>query len=216
MTMKPELQNTIDALVVDLKPVGVIRRSVGLAWLALAAVATLALVAGTMGWRDDILAGRFEPLFLMSSGLLLVLGAAAATTAITMAGPQVGARHDGWRWSVAMAALLPATALFLLLTGNAAVPAEWISASDRDCLMRGLGWGTISIAAMTLWLRRGAPAAPERAGMLVGLASGAIGMFAFAFHCPLDELYHVGVWHAAPVVAGAIIGRLVIPPLIRW
>lgn len=216
MTMNPNLQDKIDMLVGDLRPTTGFRPVRGLAFVAVAALATIALVAITMGLRPDILSGRIDPLFLIANGLLVVLGAAAASTAVTMASPQVGNNHGGWRWAAATAALLPLTVLALLATGNMVAPDRWMSSSDLDCLVHGLGFGTIAAAALTWWVRRGAPASPARAGLLIGVASGSIGMLGFALHCPLQSLYHVGIWHAAPVLVAAFAGRLAGPFLLRW
>lgn len=216
MTMNPNLQDTIDMLVGDLRPTTGFSPVRGLAFVAVAALATIALVAITMGLRPDILSGRIDPLFLIANGLLLVLGAAAASTAVTMASPQVGNNHGGWRWAAATAALLPLTVLALIASGNMAPPAEWMGPSDRDCLVHGLGFGTVAAIVLTGWVRRGAPASPARAGLLIGVASGSIGMLGFALHCPLQSLYHAGVWHAAPILVAALAGRLAGPRLLRW
>ena len=51
---------------------------------------------------------------------------------------------------------------------------------------------------------------------MTGLAAGALGSVAYGITCPLDDLAHVGLVHIVPVGIAALIGRLVVPPLIRW
>ena len=192
-----DLQTTIGALVDDLRPSPGFRPALGLALTAGAALVTIALVAATVGIRSDALAGRFEPLLLIANGLFLLLGAAAGSAAVAMASPQVGRHDDGWRWGAATVALLPLTVLVLVVTGNEPAPGPWMDAIDGGCLLGGVASGAGVALALTAWLRRGAPASPQRAGLLVGIAAGSFGILATALHCPSTSLYHVGVWHAA-------------------
>jgi hypothetical protein len=57
---------------------------------------------------------------------------------------------------------------------------------------------------------------PTRAGLHLGIASTALGSAAFGLACPLDSTVHLGVWHVAPVVIGALVGRYLLAPLLRW
>ena len=214
--MPQNIDTLLDGLVADLRPVRPMRFRNGIALFGLAAAATLAFTGLALGWRDDVLAGQFHVLWLLANGLFLILGLAAATTVVSMASPHVGQNQQSWKWAAVTAALLPLTAIILISSRTLPLPTEWISPHDRDCLGMGLGLGVLTAAVLTLWLRRGAPASPDRAGLLIGVASGSIGILAFAFSCPSDDLYHIGIWHSAPVLVGALLGRLLIPRLIRW
>ena len=216
MKMPETNDSLIDALAANLRPVRPLRLSEGMVLVTVAGAITVAFVALVMGLRPDLLAGQFHALWLLANGLFLLLGLAAASTAVLMASPQVGQELQGWKWAAATAALLPATALVLLAARTISPPVEWMSPTDRHCLTMGLGLGLLTAAMLTWWLRRGAPASPNRAGLLVGIASGSIGILAFAFSCPSDDLYHVGIWHSAPVVVGGLLGRLIIPRFVRW
>ena len=77
-----------------------------------------------------------------------------------------------------------------------------------------LGLATASV--LILWLRKGAPTSPERAGLLTGIAAGSSGIFAFALHCPHNDIAHIGIWHGLVVIISAMAGRAVVPRLIRW
>jgi len=206
----------VDALAADLRPVRPMRFAEGMALVGAAGAVTMLMVAGTLGWRSDVVAGQFHAVWLFANGLFLVLGLASASTVVAMASPRVGQGLHGWKWAAAAAVLLPATALILLAARTISAPAEWISPIDRYCLAMGLGLGLLTATALTWWLRRGAPASPNRAGLLVGIASGSIGTLALGFSCSFDGLYHVGVWHSAPILVGALLGRLIIPRLVRW
>ena len=85
-----------------------------------------------------------------------------------------------------------------------------------ECTTYGVTAGLLVAIAAILFLRRGAPVSIERAGWLTGLAAGALGSVAYGITCPLDTIVHVGIVHVAPAAIGAALGRLVVPPLIRW
>lgn len=207
------LPNThlIDSLVADLTPVAPMRSGPAIARTTAAVIASVAVIALSLGLR-----GHVSALFLLSAGLFLVLGIAAALTLIAMARPQVGSDRTGWAWAAAMATLLPATTLVL---GLSHVPSAWAESDPRAgllCLAMGLLAGLASAAVLIAWLRRGAPTSPEHAGWVTGIAAGSLGMFAFSLYCPDDSIYHIGLWHSASVIASALLGRLIVPRLIRW
>lgn len=214
--MDPDTDTLIASLVDDLRPARVLHRRYGLGLTAAAAAATLAIVAVIFGFRGDISVGHFETLFLIANGLFLILGVACAATVVAMGNPQVGSRHFGWRWVAAAACLLPLSAIIILVSGTEAPPGSLISVHEMDCIFAGVGLGLLTAVALVFWLRRGAPTSPERAGLLVGVASGCIGIFAFAFHCSSNTIYHVGLWHSAPVLISALLGRVLVPRLVRW
>lgn len=202
----------IAGLVEDLAPVRPLSQRRG---MALALGALLAGVAGAVGLngpRADIVAGRPEPILLLSAGLFAVLALASAWAAIDIARPFVGSRREGWVWTALMAAVLPASALVRWAgqSGAAPDPRGW------ECMAWGLGWSLFTAAVLVAWLRRGAPTHPARAGLLAGVAAGSAGIFAVSLYCPSNELLHIGLWHGMSVVVAGLIGRLVIPRLVAW
>lgn len=214
--MPVEQNDFIAALVGDLRPVRAMRARDGLALAAVAGAITIGLTIALLGLRPDVAAGNFQPLFLFANGLLLAVALGCVFAAVRLGMPRVGQSSHGWKWGVAMAGLLPAAALIMLASRTERLPADLVTSHEIKCLAMGLLLGLLTATVLVAWLRRGAPTSPERAGLLVGLASGSVGMLAFAFHCPIDSFYHVGLWHALSVVLGGAIGRLVIPRMIRW
>lgn len=209
--MTPQADPLIDKLVAGLAPVRPMKLSTGLTRTGLSLILAVAAVIATMGLRADA-----SPLVLLSSGLFLVLGLAASVTVIAIARPRVGSEHGGWVWAAAMAALLPLTTLVLGLIRGPGMLAESDPATGVICLAMGLLFGLATGGVLVAWLRRGAPTSPERAGLLTGIAAGSFGIFAFSFHCPSDDIYHIGLWHSLPVIVAAVIGRYAVPQLIRW
>jgi hypothetical protein len=206
----------LDDLVKDLSPVTPLRQRTGMA-LALSALALGAiLVLSVLNIRADFAAGQPKPLPLISAGVFLVLALASAWTAIDMARPAVGTRREGWGWTALMAGVLPASALGLLALQWSAEQAVALTWGEGECLLLGSMVGLLTAATLVLWLRRGAPSSPERAGLLTGVASGAAGIFAVSLWCPHDSVLHIGLWHGATVIGMGLAGRLIVPKLIAW
>ena len=206
----------IAGLVADLKPVAPLRKRGG---MTLAVLALAGAVGGTLmgsGMRADLAAGQPDPVALLSAGLFLVLALASSWAVVDMARPYVGIRREGWGWTAVMAGVLPAAALMLIVAAWLRGESSGLALDGGNCLRLGLGWGLLTAAGLVLWLRRGAPSLPDRAGLLVGVAAGAAGIFAVSLHCPHNDLVHIGVWHGLTVVLAGIIGRLAIPRLITW
>ncbi|MEO7410947.1 MAG: DUF1109 domain-containing protein [Sphingomicrobium sp.] len=206
----------IATLVADLRPVRAMKARDGLLLATGSATITVVLTVLLLGLRADVANAQFGALFLFANGLFLIVGLVSAMAAVGMALPRVGQSSQGWKWAAAMGGLLPTVAVIMLVSGTEPMPAALVSSHELKCVAMGLGLGLLTAVALVWWLRRGAPTSSARAGLLVGISSGSIGMLAFALHCPFDSFYHVGFGHALPVVIGAVIGRLVVPKLVRW
>lgn len=214
--MTSSSHDLIAELVGNLEPVKPLSFARGLG-LALAAAGLTAVgIAVTIGLRPDLSAGQVDPVFLLASGLFLVLGIAAAATVIVMSRPQVGNDHGGWVWAAAMAGLLPVAALIVSMAGGSAPLSQSSIAHGIECLTVASIASLLVFATLVMWLRRGAPTSPERAGLLTGIASGSLGIFAFSLHCADNDIVHIGLWHSAVVVLAAIAGRGFVPRLVRW
>ncbi|WP_296677940.1 NrsF family protein [Novosphingobium sp.] len=206
----------IAALVDDLRPAAPLYQSRGMAYAVLALLAGAALVTGILGMRPDFAAGRPAALPVIAAGIFLVLALSSASAAIAMARPAVGARRDGWGWTALMAAVLPAGALFLAVQDGMSGLVQAFAPAGLYCLALGSAASVLSAAALIIWLRRGAPSSPPRAGLLVGVAAGSAGVFATSLWCQHDGLPHIGIWHGLTVIVGGIAGRTLLPRLLAW
>jgi hypothetical protein len=214
------MPQTSDALIAelvdDLAPVKPLRFGEGIALTLAAAGVTAVAVVAAFGLRAEWLAGHLDPMQLVSTGLFLGLALAASVTVVVMGRPQVGSDHSGWRWAAAMAGLLPlAGAIVAAVRGSQTLSPE-VMRHGAECLAGGSAASLLVFALLVLWLRRGAPTSPERAGLVAGVAAGAFGIFAASLHCPDNDIVHIGLWHSAAVVAMGLAGRVVVPRLIRW
>jgi hypothetical protein len=206
----------IDNLVDDLTPVRRLDARVVTSVAGLIAFATMAFAAGLFGLRPDVVASKPDSVFLLASGLVFILALAASLTVIRMSRPSVGQTHGGWIWAATGVGLLPLGALLSLAIGGLSQELTTEAGRGFDCLVKattlGLGFAVFHI----LLLRKGAPTSPERAGWLVGVASGCLGSFAYGLHCPSSDLVHLGVWHVLPIIISAALGRVAVPSLVRW
>ncbi|MGB5075947.1 MAG: DUF1109 domain-containing protein [Sphingorhabdus sp.] len=202
-------------LVDDLEPVHALnpRRPM---LIALAVTLGLFIFVGlTSGLRKDLLSGHPESIFLLRSGILLLLGVGTAHAVLEMASPAVGKPQSSWQLALAAALLFPLAALIVALTGNSEnVMAEMNSVGQ--CLAFSIFGALATAVPMVVHLRHGAPTSHSRAGWLVGLASGGLGALAYNLHCPFDDVVYIGTWYTLSVGTSAVIGRIFVPRLIRW
>lgn len=205
----------IEQMAAELKPVRAVKLRDGLTITALAVLVTILGVELFDGLWRGILEGQASPFFLIANGLLLVLGISSAHSVLTMATPRVGNSHEGPKWAMAMATVLPLAA-FAALLGHDHGSSPLNDPYGMVCFGSGLVASVLTAGVLLFWLRRGAPVSPNTAGLHVGVASTALGSVAYGLACPLDGVVHLGIWHVAPVVVGALIGRFALPPLLRW
>ncbi|NIJ22762.1 NrsF family protein [Sphingomonas japonica] len=208
--------STIDALVADCSPVRPIAPRHGIALVLAAMAGTIAAVAALFGLRGDVTELRPPEMVMMRSGALLLLGAAALAAIAASVRPSIGERRDGWRWAVAAGALFPLSSAVLMLRSGQ-LPADLVMGPDPlACLGISLAGAGVIGGVLTAWLRRGAVTELPRAGLLVGLAAGAFGAFAYNLHCPSLSLHYVAVWYSLAIGLSAIAGRLLVPRMLRW
>ena len=216
MIMQRNSDAMIAELVGDLEPVKTMRFGAGMAATLAAATLSSAVVIALFGLRPDWLEGRVNPMHLLATGLYLGLALAATVTVVVMSRPQVGSDYSGWRWAAAMTGLLPVAGLIVGISRGHDMLAAETMRHGGECLVLGGGASLLVFAMLVLWLRRGAPTAPDRAGLVAGVAAGAFGIFAFSLHCPDTDIVHIGIWHSTVVLAMAGLGRIMVPRLIRW
>ena len=219
MTSSNNREALIAALTEDLEPVAQVKPAQGVMLIGFATlIAAAASIAGFEFWTG-MLTGEASGFFWISNGLLLMVGMASTAALVSNALPRVGSRGDAPEWSALMLGVLPVAAILTLLSVESghehagfSNPALWY----WPCAAASLGAGLLVGIAAVLFLRRGAPVSIERSGWLTGLAAGALGTLAYSITCPLDTIGHVGITHIVPVAIAAVVGRLVVPPLIRW
>lgn len=205
----------IQGLVDDLEPVRTLKPRRSIAVTLAISVVFLLFISWWLGPRKDLMAGTPDSMFLLRAGTLLLLGLASAWAVLAMASPSVGRHGTAWQVALAAALLFPFAALIVAASagmGDAMAAPE----TGMICLRMSVMAGFAIAIPIVLHLRRGAPTSPERAGWLTGLASGGLGAFAYGFHCPFNGIIYIGLWYTLAVGICAVIGRLIVPKLIRW
>jgi Negative regulator of sigma F len=212
MTEPDRERALVDELVADARPV---RRlwspEARLAlWLVLAAVGLAALAAGVT--RDDLPLRLQSPSFLLEQVLLLLGGGLLGLEAFRAAVPGRALR------SATLVAGWVALGLGLGWMLRAPVHTAWTRDAfleiGRPCLWRALAWGALPWIGLVVALRRGMPLDRRRAGVLAGIATWALVYPAVRMCCQTDELLHLSVFHAAPVVVAAVASGLLGPVLL--
>lgn len=205
----------IDLLAEDAAPQPPFRRLFGLALLAAVVMAGVLFFA-TVGPRSDFARAAETARFLFKFAVTLTLAGGAVGLCLAMARP--GIRAGIWPWLFAAAPLL-------LLAGIGAelavVPREaWttrlVGQNAAFCLRTIPFLALGPLVCLLLVLRRGAPASPGRAGVLAGIAAGAIAAAFYAAHCPDDSPLFVAVWYSIGICVVAAVGGICGKWLLRW
>lgn len=202
-------------LVDDLEPVRHLSLRNGMAFAIITTLGAIILTVMIGGMRPDLRAGHPSEMFLLRAGMLLLLGSASAYSLLSMASPSVGKHNNGWKIALSAAALFPLAAIIVAMGGNIG-PALSEMRNGFQCMAMSFIGAMATAIPMVIWLRRGAPTSPTRAGWLTGVASGGFGAFAYNFHCPFESIVYIGLWYSLSVGLCAVVGRLIVPRLIRW
>lgn len=216
---EPSLEQTIEALVEDLRPVEPLRLwrgiSVGLALTALAIVG----VRLTYGLRADVMALHPAPV-VIARGAVLLVGGLALLVAALRAGvpgrPDQGATVLG----TMTLGIMPVGLMGLLLDSIVARRrpsfAELAPTITMRCFGIALATSLLIGAGLVLWMRRAAPTDLVRAGWLTGWAAAALGTFAYSLFCPSQTMAFVTAVYPAAMLFAATAIRFATPPLLRW
>jgi hypothetical protein len=210
------IDNLIDSLTDDLKPVQPRRMARGSLWAGLGWAVGAVGVAYFIGVRHDLENGNMAPVPLLSFWLFAGVTIAAGWSAVRMGMPGVGRDYSGWRWAglVTLALPLSATALFM---GDSHVGMEAANMeAGTFCMTEGIIAGLGVGSALFWWLRSGAPTSPTRAGLVIGIAAGAAGATIVSLQCQADNIIHISLWHGLSVGASGVMGRLILPQFLRW
>lgn len=208
------MNSLIDTLSDDLQPVRPLSLTRGRALGLAAALFTVVGFLSLYGLRPDLAAGRPAPLILIIAGLFGLTAVAAGWAATRLARPAVGSvNQTGALWLFGAILILPTVSAIEMALGHGV---HMDTAFGLRCLSWGVGASVITAAALTGFLRRGAPVLPEKAGLFTGLAAGSVGALAITLECSGTALSHLAIWHVAIVAVWAVIGRWGLSRLLHW
>jgi hypothetical protein len=180
---------------------------VGLAFAVLLLVAVIGLRPGLAGLWPVIL-----PKLLVT--LALALAALPLALRLTAPEPQP-ARLFAWLL-LPVLVLVGLIALEITRDGAAGLVARAIGQNSLYCLVFVPLLSLGPLAALVLTARQGAVTAPERAGLLAGLAAAGMGASLYALHCTDDSLLFVALWYSLGALLTAGLGTLAFRWAVRW
>lgn len=167
-------------------------------WLGIALISLGGILI--LGPRHDITVRLQEPMFVLELAVLGLVGVLLATQALRHAVPGMGSE----RLAGVLGVGALGGALLLREPVQMALSMDAFVALGAPCAGTALGLAAGPWTALVIALRRGAPLSAARAGALAGGAAAVLAFLLLRLRCPVDELLHVVVWHALPVVvAGA-------------
>ncbi len=179
-------------------------------------LAAAIIVTFGMGPRPDLAQAALLPMFWMKLAFPATLAAAGLVAAERLSRP--GMRLGG----VWLALTVPVLLVWLMALAN------WAGAApgERVALILGSSWEscTLNIALVSIpvfisvfWAMKGlAPTRLGVAGAGGGFLAGAVGAFAYAFHCSEMAAPFLAIWYVAGMAIPTIIGALLGPRLLRW
>lgn len=176
--------------------------------LLLAMLLVTLAAAGMMG-----LAGMARMSVVQRLVVSLALAGGAGLLGVSLAWQALpGSLHRVSPWTalgVSLVAFLGAVALlFPMAEGNS-------MESGVKCTRGG---GALAVPpAVLLWLlvRRGAPQMWTVVGATIGGTAGLVAVAILQFHCPQQDVIHLGLWHGCVAVLGAIAG-FGVGSALRW
>lgn len=201
----------------DLKPV---RSKAVEMWLAVATVAGLVvsgvIVAVGFGLRPDFSAASATFGFWAKFGYTLVLGVLGVWAAQRVARPGGTARRPLALVPVVVAVLaLSAVGEYLLAPRGERQALVWGS-SALVCPFYILGLSVPLLVAAFAFLRRMAPTDLSRAGLAGGLMAGALGAWAYSFHCTEQGIPFLALWYSLGIFGMAAFGYAAGRWALRW
>ena len=209
-------ERLIDGLVAGLKPVRPRSRWRDAAILAGVGAAEIALVAMAMPMRSDMAAAMHDMMMWWKLGGSLCIALAGVAALLVLLTPD--ARPAAGRSLVlGVAAGVLLVGLALIAGGAMPMPGampDW--REGLDCAKMVFVYGLPMLAATLFLGRRAAPARPRAAATAAGVASTGWGAVVFAWTCPYDNPVYIALWFGLALVAGALLGRLLLPRLLRW
>lgn len=179
-------------------------------------VAAFLLMALVLGPRTDLVEAVASALFWQKIGALALLAVIAGVAAYRSGLPGRSLRStERLRWAAPLW-LAVATVVMVVSAPAGERLALFHSPTILVCLTMVPLLSVLPAAAMLWALRRAAPTEPARAARAVGWTAGAIGAFAYAFHCQADQPGYVLVWYGLALVATVTLTRATATRWLRW
>lgn len=183
--------------------------------LGLGLVGSLLVYAATLAPRD-LSTALFQPRFDFKLIVALALALAAVPVVVRLARPDGQPGRATLAVLVAPVLLAIGVLVELAVVDSSAWRSRLIGENAVACLFCIPLLSAPVLAAVILFLRKGAPTRPDLAGVFAGLLGGGLGALLYASHCPDDSPLFVATWYPLAIAAVVLGGRLLSMKLTRW
>jgi hypothetical protein len=212
-----DTETLISRLASDTRPVSrhAAPLRLGLA-LATGLIASLVVIASTLGFRPDLDIAMAGSMFWMKLSYTSSLALIAIVALLALLRPE--ARPPRWLWLLALPiALLGLVSAHELSTmPGADWIALWLGESWRLCSGLIFAFALPIAAGLTLIARQFAPTRLQATGAVIGLAAGAASATLYSLHCPEAGASFVLTWYSVGIALASLLGWIAGPRLLRW
>lgn len=169
-----------------------------------------------VGFRHDLLEVIQSIRFVFKIIVMLALGMIATGAALRTGDPD--SNTDRWMWALVCVPILLAGAatLELIVTPRSEWLTHLVGHNAWRCMTLIPFLSIGPLACLLLALRHGAPARPDLAGAMAGLAAGGIAATFYATNCTDDSPLFVVTWFSLATLIVAASGYLMGRRLLAW
>ena len=211
--MSRDVENLIDHLSAELKPVSVLAHPLrrALPWLLMASVYMTGVLL-FLGLRPDLAEKLTQGAYLFEISVTGFVAISAALASAWLCVPDM--RGQKWLPAVPLAAL----AVFLIWTGVMSMldGVHMPSPYWDHCFNIGALMGFVPMVAMIFLARNGATTRPVTMSLMNTLSVGALGYVGLRFVCPTDTIGHVFFYHLFTFMLLGLFAGLAARKLYRW
>lgn len=159
---------------------------------------------------------RFEAIFLVKCAFVLSVMFGALSIVRDLSTPGREVKWHSALIGVPFVVMLALTTKELVVEHPSGLQHDLSHASLITCLWQVALLAIPTFFALSIVVRMLAPVNLARTGLYVGLLSGAIGAFAYAFHCHENYLTVVAAYYTLAIVQMGVLGAVLGPRLLRW
>ncbi|HEX4158989.1 MAG TPA: DUF1109 domain-containing protein [Rhizomicrobium sp.] len=184
--------------------------------LAAGLVVSIVLVLEILGPRPDMAQAMHTPMFWAKLIYPLSLAVIAVFALERLARPAASARSRVAWLPVPVILVILLALIAVFLAPPSARETMLMGQSARICPFLVSAFAVPPLAGL-IWAMRGlAPTRLREAGLIIGLAAGGAGAFAYAWHCTETGAPFLAVWYSLGIAAAALLGWLTGPHVLRW
>lgn len=208
----PPLGDALEKELASLAPVRMRRPLRQLAILAGMSVIYGAALVAALTTRKDM--AELPMHWLLAAGIAWLAG--FLIPAYLALVPRAGSMTPRWQWA-AVAAVVSSIGFVLLgLTihpsGESSVQYNWEHfGRGHGCLELGLATALVPVVIGAIFLRGALPVGARWTAAGLGAAGGCLGGLVLHLHCPVTDLWHVGLIHGGVVGVAALLSAALVP-----